>query len=108
MMPIMDACPSCGTPGSQVRDSRPMPGYPTWRRRRRFCAAPACGARWWTVEMPEEVLIDGRATVPQVVNAVETALRELTRLKEKLAFELPPVEADKWELHRVKAAIHDG
>ena len=105
----MDACPSCGTPDSMVRDSRPMPGYPTWRRRRRFCASAACGARWWTVELPEEVLIDGRVTVPEVVRVVETALRELTRLKSRLVFELQPeVEPDKWALHHAKEAIRDG
>lgn len=41
------ACPFCGHPGSQVKDSRPV-DEGTAVRRRRLC--PGCGQRWTTHE----------------------------------------------------------
>ena len=84
----MDCCPVCGAPESLVRDSRPVPGYPTWRRRRRQCVSTECGVRWWTIELPEESLIAARTTIPQVCQVIEHTVSELAGLRKSLIREI--------------------
>jgi transcriptional regulator NrdR family protein len=75
-------CPACKErAGSGVVDTRGTPDGWTWRRRK----CKACGARWNTLEIPEELMKFIARLPPHVKAANETMVQLYDALAKVLA-----------------------
>jgi len=70
----LHCCPACGSPRARVIDSR-YEDDTGWKKRRRLCIA--CQYKWNTIEVPQHLMAEMRATLAhlQTIERLAAAAR---------------------------------